>query len=247
MPSPSHRSPVRRLAVLTIASLALLGGLAAPATAAAAPPDTGAERAVTTTTDDTPVSARTVTKRFRAVVRDLPVARETRAGYDRDLFVHWVDADGDCRDTRDEVLAQESLVAVSGCDVQRGRWRSYYDGAETRDSTAFDIDHTVALAEAWDSGAKRWTADTRERYANDLGDRRSLVAVSASSNRSKGDQDPAEWLPERATCRYLRYWAVVKTRWHLRVDRTEKDVLVRRAARCDNVRLSVRVARVEYR
>ena len=131
--------------------------------------------------------------------------------------------------------------------MQRGKWRSYYDGAETRDSTAFDIDHAVALAEAWDSGAKRWTADTRTRYANDLGDRRSLVAVSASSNRSKGDQDPAEWLPSRSTCRYLRAWVAVKTRWHLKVDRTEKDVLVRRAGRCDNVRMSVAVARVEYR
>ncbi|RYP83643.1 HNH endonuclease [Nocardioides guangzhouensis] len=224
-----------------------MGGLAVPASATASAQTGGGRAERSAATEGVSASGRTVTKRFRAVVRDLPVARETRAGYDRDLFVHWVDADGDCRDTRDEVLAQESLVAVSGCDVQRGKWRSYYDGVETRDSSDFDIDHTVALAEAWDSGAKRWTADTRERYANDLADRRSLVAVSASSNRSKGDRDPAEWLPERATCRYLRYWAVVKTRWQLRVNQAEKDVLVRRAARCDNLRLSIRVARVEYR
>ena len=234
-------SQPRRFAALfaahLVASTAVLGALTT----------TTAEAAGTGTTAASEVHARTVTKGFRGLVRDLTVARETRAGYDRDLFEHWIDADDDCRDTRDEVLAQESLVAVRGCDVQSGKWRSYYDGAETRDSTAFDIDHTVALAEAWDSGAKRWTADTRKRYANDLGDRRSLVAVSASSNRSKGDQDPAEWLPSRATCRYLRAWVAVKTRWQLTVNRIEKDVLVRRADRCDNTRMSVTVARVERR
>ena len=58
------------------------------------------------------------------------------------------------------MLADESLTAVSGCDVQQGRWRSYYDGVVVRDSSAFDVDHLVPLAEAWDSGAKRWTAGT---------------------------------------------------------------------------------------
>jgi hypothetical protein len=180
-------------------------------------------------------------------VADLPVAREVRRGYDRSRFEHWIDADGDCRDTRDEVLAVESTVAVSGCDVQRGRWVSYYDGVVTRDSSSFDIDHTVALAEAWDSGARRWTTDTRRRYANDLGDRRSLVAVTASANRSKGDRDPAEWMPSQGRCRYVRHWVAVKVRWRLTVDRAEKDALVRRASRCADVRLSVTRARVDYR
>jgi hypothetical protein len=183
--------------------------------------------------------------RLRTAITNLPVARETRAGYDRDLFDHWVDADGDCRDTRDEVLAAESLVAVHGCDVQSGKWRSWYDGAVTRDSTAFDVDHLVALAEAWDSGAKRWTADTRRRFANDLGDGRSLVAVSASSNRSKSDQDPAEWLPRYGKCRYLRHWVAVKIRWRLKVNATEKQALTDIASGCDNAELTVHRASVE--
>lgn len=181
----------------------------------------------------------TVTVRLREAVRNLPVASETRAGYDRAQFNHWVDADGDCRDTRDEVLAAESLVAVRGCDVQVGKWRSYYDGVVTRDSTDFDIDHLVALAEAWDSGAKRWTANTRQRFANDLGDRRSLVAVSASSNRSKSDGDPAGWLPRLAKCRYITEWVAVKIRWRLKVDGTEKRALANRAAGCDNVLIRI--------
>jgi hypothetical protein len=79
----------------------------------------------------------------------------------------------------------------------------------------FDIDHLSPLAEAWDSGAWAWDADTRMRYADDLDDPRSLIAVSASANRSKGDQDPAEWMPPAASyaCTYITDWVAVKTRW----------------------------------
>lgn len=190
-------------------------------------------------------SAETVTVRLRQAVRNLPVATETRAGYDRDKFNHWIDADGDCRDTRDEVLAIESLVTVAGCDIQAGKWRSYYDGDVTRDSTNFDIDHLVALAEAWDSGAKRWTAGTRKRFANDLGDGRSLVAVSASSNRSKSDQDPAEWMPQLGKCKYITQWVAVKLRWRLKVDGAEKRFLTQKASGCRNVVIKVRRALVK--
>jgi len=107
-------------------------------------------------------STDTVSVRLRTAVKNLPTAVETRTGYDRAKFSDWIDADGDCRD---EVPAAESLVAVKGCDAQAGEWRFYYDGVVTRDSSSFDIDHLVALAEAWDSGAKRWTANARARYA----------------------------------------------------------------------------------
>jgi hypothetical protein len=181
---------------------------------------------------------------LRAAIRQLPLARETRRGYDRDKFRHWVDANSDCQDTRDEVLASESTVRVSACDVRRGRWVSYYDRRTWRDSADVDIDHLVALAEAWDSGARRWNARTRQRYANDLGDRRSLVAVTDNVNMSKSDRDPAEWMPQFDRCRYVREWAAVKIRWSLKVDRAEKRALTRRASRCADVRLHVRKARV---
>jgi Protein of unknown function (DUF1524)/Excalibur calcium-binding domain len=180
--------------------------------------------------------------RLVRAIKGLPVAAENRAGYDRAKFRLWVDADGDCRDTRDEVLAAESLVRVSGCDIQRGKWRSYYDGVVTRSSTTFDIDHLVPLAEAWDSGARRWTAATRQSYANDLGDRRTLVAVTASANRSKSDQDPAEWMPRLGKCRYVRQWVAVKLRWSLKVNAGEKRALLSRASRCTNDVITVRRA-----
>lgn len=185
-----------------------------------------------------------VRERLRYAIRHLSVAQETRTGYDRDKFTLWTDANGDCQDTRDEVLAAESLIAVSGCDIQQGKWFSYYDHATTKDSTNFDIDHLVPLAEAWDSGAKHWSADTRERYANDVGDPRTLVAVSASANRSKGDRDPAEWLPQYSHCQYLRQWVAVKIRWSLTTDTTERRELRSLGSECKNVVLRVRQAQI---
>jgi hypothetical protein len=158
-----------------------------------------------------------------------------------------VDANGDCQDTRDEVLDAESRVQVSGCDITSGKWFSYYDGETWRQSGDVDIDHLVPLAEAWDSDAKRWNAKTRERYANDLGDRRTLVAVTDNVNSSKSDRDIAEWLPERAHCRYLREWTVVKVRWSLRVNAAEKRTMRRMADNCRNDRLRFTEARVVLR
>jgi len=188
---------------------------------------------------------RAVTVRLRDAVASLDRRREQREGYDRDLFDHWVDADGDCRDTRDEVLAHESRTPVGdGCDVTAGEWFSYYDGVTWTASGDVDIDHMVPLAEAWDSGARGWDEDTRRRYANDLREERSLVAVTDNVNQSKGDQDVAEWLPERRTCRYVAEWVVVKTRWSLKVDADEKQRLRELAAGCRNVQLRIRIAQV---
>ena len=95
--------------------------------------------------------ANTVTVRLRAAIKNLPVATENRTGYDRSKFRLWIDANGDCQDTRDEVLDAESLVNVSGCDIQTGRWFSYYDHQRFTQSSGLDIDHLVPLAEVWDS------------------------------------------------------------------------------------------------
>ena len=181
-----------------------------------------------------PGAAHAESLRLRAAVRALPVADETPDGYDRDLFKHWVDADHDCQDTREEVLVAESRVPIDGCTVTTGEWFSWYDKETWTQSSDVDIDHLVPLKEAWDSGARAWDADTRERYANDLGDPRALVAVTDNVNQSKGDQDAAEWLPDFGVCHYVRSWVAVKLRWSLAVDPAEKAALRLRALHCRN-------------
>jgi hypothetical protein len=172
----------------------------------------------------------------------VPVAGEVRTGYSRDLFHLWIDADGDGCDTRAEVLvaeADDAPTVGSGCGLSGGRWYSYYDGVSQTSASSLDIDHVVPLAEAWDSGARSWTSSRREAYANDLGDSHTLVGVTASLNRSKGDQDVAEWLPPINDCRYVKDWVAAKIRWGLSQDSTEKAALEDVAAGCADSSLTV--------
>lgn len=214
----------RALLVPILGPLLLLGVLAVPSAAAA---DSYSEP-------------------LRTAVADLPVATEVRTGYLRKLFPHWVDADKDGCSTRNEVLiaeADDPVTVGAKCKLTGGRWFSYYDGISHDVPGGLDIDHMVPLAEAWDSGARGWTTPTRRLFANDLGDYRSLVAVTASANRSKGDKDPDEWLPEQQRCRYVKQWVAVKHRWRLTVDADEKDALSTLAAGCTNTTITVTLAR----
>lgn len=164
----------------------------------------------------------------------LPVAPEVTNGYDREKFNHWTTTDG-C-DTRELVLIrQASGGTVKDCKVTGGKWFSEYDGVTTTDPSEFDIDHRVALGQAWASGANKWTDDEREQFANDMTYRPSLIAVSASSNRSKSDRDPAEWMPPSKDnwCPYLKNWVAVKYRWGLAVDPAEKSFIATNLKPCE--------------
>ena len=177
--------------------------------------------------EPTKVSTPATTTLLMTLVGNLEVEQEVANGYDRDLFKHWSDADGDGCNARYEVLIEESLTPVkvsSGCKLSGGTWISAFDLLETSDPSKFDVDHMVPLKEAWDSGAWAGDAKTREAYANDLDYDMSLIAVSASSNRSKSDRDPADWLPTNKDywCEYITAWVQVKTRWSLSMDRAEK-------------------------
>jgi hypothetical protein len=195
----------------------------------------------------TPVAAATTYKAsLRTAVAGLPVATERRTGYTRSAFTHWVDADGDGCNTRNEVLITEAVTKPTigaRCALAGGRWVSYYDRKTWTDRGRIDIDHMVPLAEAWDSGASGWSAAIRTAYANDLGDTRSLVGVTDSVNQAKSDRDPAEWLPAYDRCRYVREWTAVKVRWRLTVDSREKAALTRLAAGCPAVWVTVTRAR----
>ncbi len=156
--------------------------------------------------------------------------------YDRDAFGDWETQPDGCT-TRERVLLDEATEAPDvgpGCDVGDGEWESVYDGEVVDDPGELDIDHLVPLAEAWESGADEWTDAEREAYANDLEHPQALVAVTAGSNRSKGDGDPAEWRPpERSTwCDYALDWIAVKAEWGLTADPDEIAELEEMLATC---------------
>jgi hypothetical protein len=161
-------------------------------------------------------------------------AEEYVGGYDRKLFNHWIDADKNGCDTRKEVLIAEAIIKPkigAKCVLSGGTWLSSYDNKTVKGSgTGLDVDHMVPLAEAWRSGAWQWTPEEREIFANDLLDERVLIAVSASSNRSKSDKDPAKWLPKgskETVCDYVFNWVSVKYRFSLTVDPKERQVVER--------------------
>lgn len=181
-----------------------------------------------------PVAAASGPPDIARLLSALPVAAENNRGYSRERFDDWTTRNG-C-DTRQWVLIAEAHGGTRrGCDMRGARWFSYLDGVTTRNSSTFDIDHTVALAEAWGSGARSWNRARRDAYANDLGYRDALIATSASSNRSKSDSPPATWRAPRAAgqCRLVQAWIATKWRWGLSVESREKAGLVRELAKCD--------------
>jgi hypothetical protein len=189
----------------------------------------------------------TVSHRLSTLINDLPIDDVAHSGYQRSYFKTWIDEDGDGCDTRDEVLKAEAVEAPtqgSSCTLSGGEWYSWYDEASWTDKSDVDIDHVVPLGEVWTSGGNNWTTDRRTAYANDLGDDRTLEAVTDNVNQSKGDRDPAHWMPpaSSATCKYIDYWVASKTRWQLTADDAEVTALRNYAAGCPDTTITVTIA-----
>jgi uncharacterized protein DUF1524 len=161
-------------------------------------------------------------------------------GYDRDKFGQpWsddVDVAGGHNgcDTRNDLLkARMVRITVKpgthNCVVLSGTLLDPYTGHslsfnKSKNPAAIQIDHIVPLAEAWRSGASRWTADQRRNLANDPAE---LAPVDGKTNSAKGDSGPDSWRPPNrgAWCWYAQTYIVVKTRYHLTTQASEKDAL----------------------
>ena len=214
------------LAIVVSVGCASASGAQSTAPAKKSPTTTIAKKKKKATTTTTIVKGAT-NPTILDVLATIQVMNEHPQGYSRSLFKHWVDADGDGCDTREEVLITESLTKPQvdgyGCKVVEGDWFSPYEGGTYTQPSDLDIDHMVPLKESWDSGAWNWTAAQRQTYANDLSDPRPLIAVLNSQNRSKSDKDPSNWIPPRAqyACAYLANWVAIKAHWNLSMDQSE--------------------------
>jgi hypothetical protein len=177
-------------------------------------------------------------------IDSLKVADEIRTGYVRTKFKHWVGVGSGC-DSRKSVIISEAIVkpiVEKGCVIKGGEWLSIYDLVKVTEAGKLDVDHMVPLAEAWDSGASTWDDLKREKYANDQTDPRHLIAVTGPSNRSKSDQDPAEWMPTNKAyhCEYIANWVSIKVRWGLSIDAKEKTSLVANLKGCKATKIVVK-------
>jgi hypothetical protein len=149
-------------------------------------------------------------------------------GYSRDAFDVWADQPDGCT-TRQDVLARDGVnvkEGSDGCQPTSGSWYSAYDNTTQTVVAQATIDHMVPLADAWRSGADKWTAAQRKSFGNDLTDPQ-LIIASSSSNSSKGDSGPDEWKPKNPSfwCTYAEDFTRVKFVWKLSTTSAEKSAL----------------------
>ncbi|GAA1403893.1 hypothetical protein GCM10009613_65630 [Pseudonocardia kongjuensis] len=181
----------------------------------------------------------------------LPVkGRAPKTGYSREKFgQRWADIDRNGCDQRNDVLARDldsvtykpgtdDCVVLSGVldpDPYTGAVIQFERGAGS--SSAVQIDHIVAVSDAWQSGAQQLDAVTRERFANDPDN---LRAVDGPTNARKGDGDAATWLPPRREfwCEYGTRQVEIKTRYRLWVKPAERDALARLLDTCPGAPLA---------
>jgi Protein of unknown function (DUF1524) len=163
-------------------------------------------------------------------------------GYSRARFgPAWEDVDHNGCDTRDDILRRDLtrvvLRAGSRCIIATGTLHDPYTGKRirfvrgVRTSLAVQIDHVVALADAWRTGAARWTPSRRLAYANDP---LVLLAVDGPSNEAKGDDDASAWVPPNRAfdCEYVARQIAIKTRYRLWVTVAERAAMSRVLSAC---------------
>jgi hypothetical protein len=166
--------------------------------------------------------------------------RAPKTGYSRAQFgPAWEDVDHNGCDTRNDILARdladETMRPGSRCVVVTGTLADPYTGRtltfRKAQASAVQIDHVVALSDAWQTGAQQWDGSRREAFANDP---RNLQATDGPTNQQKGDADAASWLPPNTAyrCTYARRQVQVKAAYDLWVTPAERDALARVLAGC---------------
>jgi len=152
--------------------------------------------------------------------RPVAASPEVSLRYQRQDWPHWIDEDGDCQNTRQELLILSSQKPVTftnerGCTVASGQWLDPYTGNTYTLASDVDIDHVVPLAYASAAGGAGWTRDERQRFANDP---RNLLVVDDAANQRKGAAGPSDFLPaESFRGDYLRIWREVVSLYGLQL------------------------------
>ena len=177
-----------------------------------------------------------------AAVASLTVkGRAPKTGYSRDAFGQaWFDADRNGCDTRNDILRRDltDRNMKNSCKVLAGTLNpDPYTGTKIRfgygGASEVDIDHVVALSDAWQKGAGKWAPGKLLAFANDP---LNLLAVDAGANRAKGDGDAATWLPSIKSyrCKYVARQVAVKGKYKVWVTSAERDAMVRVLSNCSS-------------
>lgn len=168
--------------------------------------------------------------------------------YTRDEFgVRWADVDHNGCDTRNDILSRDLLgvtykPGTNDCVVVTGKLDDPYTGKQIdfrrgeNTSSMVQIDHVVALADAWKAGAWQWSAVDREQFANDP---LNLLAVDGPANTQKSASTADQWLPSNTDfqCEYVARQIGVKSKWDLSVSEEEKKAMAATIVECPGQKL----------
>ena len=165
--------------------------------------------------------------------------RAAKTGYSRSQFPHWSDPDRNGCDARNDTLKRDLTniaykVGTRDCKVIAGQLLDPFSGEVlifTSEKSTVDIDHVVALSNAWQTGATYFDKTKRSQIANDP---LNLLAVDAKLNRQKGDADAATWLPPAKSyrCDYVARQIAVKIKYSLWLTAPEKSAMSKILASC---------------
>ena len=191
----------------------------------------------------TPAKAESIASGLSVIQAQITKGRAAKTGYTRDQFgPAWADVDRNGCDTRNDILKRDLVNEVfkektNGCTVLTGtlvdpfsgETINFVQGAKT--SSEVQIDHVVALSNAWQTGAFKLTADQRKAFANDP---LNLLAVKGKLNSQKGDGDAATWLPPLKSfrCDYVSRQIAVKIKYKLWFTAPEKEAMIRILKTC---------------
>jgi hypothetical protein len=171
--------------------------------------------------------------------------RAPKTGYSRAQFgATWADVNKNGCDTRNDILKRDLTNVVyrsktHDCVVESGTLLDPYSGTTINfvkgvtSSMEVQIDHVVALSNAWQTGAFKLTLEKRTAFANDPDN---LLAVQGRLNSQKGDGDAATWLPplKSARCAYVTKQIIVKAKYGLWVTAPEKASMLTVLSKCKN-------------
>ena len=191
----------------------------------------------------TPAKAESIASSLSVIQAQVTKGRAPKTGYTRAQFgPEWADVDRNGCDTRNDILKRDltnlvikektnSCTILSGTliDPFSGETINFVQGAKT--SSEVQIDHSVALSNAWQTGAFKLTPDQRKAFANDP---LNLMAVKGRLNSQKGDGDAATWLPPLKSfrCDYVSRQIAVKIKYKLWFTAPEKEAMIRILKTC---------------
>ena len=156
----------------------------------------------------------------------------TTKPYNRSDWNHWVDYDGDCQNTRVEILAANNLASPSSeCTISTGNWYGIYTGQSYTNASDLDIDHIVSLHWAHNHGGANWSSSLKEMFANDT---ENLLPVYSGANASKGSKGPDEWLPDHNQCSFIDKWNAVVDKYNLCLSTEESQLIETTRLNCQN-------------